>query len=224
MAIAIIVFFIVDFIGWFVVKDLRQEKKMKEEIANIQQMLNQEQINMDSIIKKLTHTITTGEYSKVERAIKNYLADNINAMITIDSVLNGDTIENALTAENYQNDGPDFVKTRQILKDMKNKLTSSKETMVTLSQNNTVMSYLKNVDDSYYIDLYKEMMGEKSTVDDIKNIEKNIDDVVNLIQSQQNVLEFLSENKNMWNVQNGKIQFDDDILLNQYNQLLLAVQ
>lgn len=224
MAIAIIVFFIVDFIGWFVVKDLRQEKKMKEEIANIQQMLNQEQINMDSIIKKLTHTITTGEYSKVERAIKNYLADNINAMITIDSVLNGDTIENALTAENYQNDGPDFVKTRQILKDMKNKLASSKETMVTLSQNNTVMSYLKNVDDSYYIDLYKEMMGEKSTVDDIKNIEKNIDDVVNLIQSQQNVLKFLSENKNMWNVQNGKIQFDDDNLLNQYNQLLLAVQ
>lgn len=224
MAIAIIFFFIVDFIGWFVVKDLRQEKKMKEEIANIQQMLNQEQINMDSIIKKLTHTITTGEYSKVERAIKNYLADNINAMITIDSVLNGDTIENALTAENYQNDGPDFVKTRQILKDMKNKLTSSKETMVTLSQNNTVMSYLKNVDDSYYIDLYKEMMGEKSTVDDIKNIEKNIDDVVNLIQSQQNVLKFLSENKNMWNVQNGKIQFDDDNLLNQYNQLLLAVQ
>ena len=212
MAIAIIVFFIVDFIGWFVVKDLRQEKKMKEEIANIQQMLNQEQINMDSIIKKLTHTITTGEYSKVERAIKNYLADNINAMITIDSVLNGDTIENALTAENYQNDGPDFVKTRQILKDMKNKLTSSKETMVTLSQNNTVMSYLKNVDDSYYIDLYKEMMGEKSTVDDIKNIEKNIDDVVNLIQSQQNVLKFLSENKNMWNVQNGKIQFDDCLL------------
>ncbi|MDU1708216.1 MAG: hypothetical protein E6826_06850 [Anaerococcus vaginalis] len=53
---------------------------------------------------------------------------------------------------------------------------------------------------------------------------KNIDDIVNLIQSEQNVLEFLSENKNMWNVQNGKIQFDDDILLNQYNQLLLAVQ
>lgn len=226
MAIVSIVFllFIVFFIGWFVVKDLRQEKKMEEEISYIQQTLKQEQINMDSINKKLTHTITTGEYSKVERAIKNYLADNIRAMITIDSVLNDDTIENALTTENYQNDGPDFVKTRQILKDMQNKLTSSKETMVTLSQNNTVMSYLKNVDDSYYIDLYKEMMGEKSTVDDIKDIKKNIDDVVNLIQSQQNVLEFLSENKNMWNVQNGKIQFDDDNLLNQYNQLLLAVQ
>ena len=59
---------------------------------------------------------------------------------------------------------------------------------------------------------------------DKDDIKKNIDDIVNLIQSQQNVLEFLSENKNMWNVQNGKIQFDDDILLNQYNQLLLAVQ
>lgn len=93
--------------------------------------------------------------------------------------------------------------------------------MIILSKDDTVMSYLKNVDDSYYIDLYKEMVGEESSVDDIK---KNIDDIVNLIQSQQNVLEFLSENKNMWNVQNGKIQFDDDILLNQYNQLLLAVQ
>ena len=98
---------------------------------------------------------------------------------------------------------------------------ASKETMIILSKDDTVMSYLKNVDDSYYIDLYKEMVGEESSVDDIK---KNIDDIVNLIQSQQNVLEFLSENKNMWNVQNGKIQFDDDILLNQYNQLLLAVQ
>ena len=65
------------------------------------------------------------------------------------------------------------------------------------------------------------MVGEESSVDDIK---KNIDDIVNLIQSQQNVLEFLSENKNMWNVQNGKIEFDEYILLNQYNQLLLAVQ
>lgn len=114
MAIVSIVFLllIVFFIGGFVVKGLRQEKKMKEEISNIQQMLKREQINMDSINKKLTRTITTGEYSKVERAIKNYLADNINAMIKIDSVLNDDTIENALTAENYQNDGPDFVKTR----------------------------------------------------------------------------------------------------------------
>lgn len=126
-----------------------------------------------------------------------------------------------LTAENYQNDGPDFVKTRKILKNTQDKLSASKETMIILSKDDTVMSYLKNVDDSYYIDLYKEMVGEESSVDDIK---KNIDDIVNLIQSQQNVLEFLSENKNMWNVQNGKIQFDDDILLNQYNQLLLAVQ
>lgn len=42
--------------------------------------------------------------------------------------------------------------------------------MIILSKDDTVMSYLKNVDDSYYIDLYKEMVGEESSVDDIKKI------------------------------------------------------
>ena len=185
------------------------------------EMVDFEQIDVDKISKKLKATVTTGDYAKIEKAIKNYMADNLNTMLTISEALNDEVIPNALTAENYQNDGPDFVKTRKILKNTQDKLSASKETMIILSKDDTVMSYLKNVDDSYYIDLYKEMVGEESSVDDIK---KNIDDIVNLIQSQQNVLEFLSENKNMWNVQNGKIQFDDDILLNQYNQLLLAVQ
>lgn len=184
-------------------------------------MVDFEQIDVDKISKKLKATVTTGDYAKIEKAIKNYMADNLNTMLTISEALNDEVIPNALTAENYQNDGPDFVKTRKILKNTQDKLSASKETMIILSKDDTVMSYLKNVDDSYYIDLYKEMVGEESSVDDIK---KNIDDIVNLIQSQQNVLEFLSENKNMWNVQNGKIQFDDDNLLNQYNQLLLAVQ
>ena len=214
IVIVVVVLVIVATITFFVIKDLQQEKSLRKEIDEIQkEMVDFEQIDVDKI--------TTGDYAKIEKAIKNYMADNLNTMLTISEALNDEVIPNALTAENYQNDGPDFVKTRKILKNTQDKLSASKETMIILSKDDTVMSYLKNVDDSYYIDLYKEMVGEESSVDDIK---KNIDDIVNLIQSQQNVLEFLSENKNMWNVQNGKIQFDDDILLNQYNQLLLAVQ
>ena len=217
IVIVVVVLVIVATITFFVIKDLQQEKSLRKEIDEIQKEI----IDVDKISKKLKATVTTGDYAKIEKAIKNYMADNLNTMLTISEALNDEVIPNALTAENYQNDGPDFVKTRKILKNTQDKLSASKETMIILSKDDTVMSYLKNVDDSYYIDLYKEMVGEESSVDDIK---KNIDDIVNLIQSQQNVLEFLSENKNMWNVQNGKIQFDDDILLNQYNQLLLAVQ
>ena len=222
IVIVVVVLVIVATITFFVIKDLQQEKSLRKEIDEIQkEMVDFEQIDVDKISKKLKATVTTGDYAKIEKAIKIYMADNLNTMLTISEALNDEVIPNALTAENYQNDGPDFVKTRKILKNTQDKLSASKETMIILSKDDTVMSYLKNVDDSYYIDLYKEMVGEESSVDDIK---KNIDDIVNLIQSQQNVLEFLSENKNMWNVQNGKIQFDDDILLNQYNQLLLAVQ
>ena len=74
------------------------------------EMVDFEQIDVDKISKKLKATVTTGDYAKIEKAIKNYMADNLNTMLTISEALNDEVIPNALTAENYQNDGPDFVK------------------------------------------------------------------------------------------------------------------
>ena len=159
IVIVVVVLVIVATITFFVIKDLQQEKSLRKEIDEIQkEMVDFEQIDVDKISKKLKATVTTGDYAKIEKAIKNYMADNLNTMLTISEALNDEVIPNALTAENYQNDGPDFVKTRKILKNTQDKLSASKETMIILSKDDTVMSYLKNVDDSYYIDLYKEKM------------------------------------------------------------------
>ena len=113
IVIVVVVLVIVATITFFVIKDLQQEKSLRKEIDEIQkEMVYFEQIDVDKISKKLKATVTTGDYAKIEKAIKNYMADNLNTMLTISEALNDEVIPNALTAENYQNDGPDFVKTR----------------------------------------------------------------------------------------------------------------
>lgn len=207
----------------FVVRDLRQEKTLRDEIASIQELAGSEQ--MDAVNEKLGHIVTTGDYAKVEKAVKNYMADNFNNAITIAEVLSDEVLTSALTAENYTSDGPDFVKTKLLLDDLKERLTNAKEEMKRLSEDETVMSYLKDKEDSYYVDLYKEIIGEEeSASEDAIEIGQSIDEVLDMVAVEQSVIDFLSENKGQWTVQDGIIAFSDEALNVQYNQLLLELE
>lgn len=221
------VFIIITLIAIFVVKDLRQEKTLRDEIASIQELAGSEQMDMDvdAVNEKLGHIVTTGDYAKVEKAVKNYMADNFNNAITIAEVLSDEVLTSALTAENYTSDGPDFVKTKLLLSDLQKRLTKAKEEQKRLSTNETVMSYLKDKEDSYYVDLYKEIIGEEeSASEDAIEIEQSIDEVLDMVAVEQSVIDFLSENKGQWTVQDGIIAFFDEALNVQYNQLLLELE
>lgn len=89
---------------------------------------------MDAVNEKLERTVTTGDYAKVEKAVKNYMADNINNAITIAESLNDEVLTSVLTAENYMSDGLDFVKTKLLLSDMEKRLTKAKEEVKRLSE------------------------------------------------------------------------------------------
>lgn len=219
----VVVILIAVLIAIFVVKDLRQEKTLRDEIASIQELAGSEQ--MDAVNEKLGHIVTTGDYAKVEKAVKNYMADNFNNAITIAEALNDEVLTNALTAENYMSDGPDFVKTKLLLSDLQKRLTKAKEEQKRLSTNETVMSYLKDKEDSYYVDLYKEIIGEEeSASEDAIEIEQSIDEVLDMVAVEQSVIDFLSENKGQWTVQDGIVAFSDEALNVQYNQLLLELE
>lgn len=221
--IGVLILLVAILIAVFVVKDLRQEKTLRDEIASIQELAGSEQ--MDAVNEKLGHIVTTGDYAKVEKAVKNYMADNFNNAITIAEALNDEVLTNALTAENYMSDGPDFVKTKLLLSDLQKRLTKAKEEQKRLSTNETVMSYLKDKEDSYYVDLYKEIIGEEeSASEDAIEIEQSIDEVLDMVAVEQRVIDFLSENKGQWTVQDGIIAFSDEALNVQYNQLLLELE
>lgn len=221
--IGVLILLVTILIAVFVVKDFRQEKTLRDEIASIQELAGSEQ--MDAVNDKLGHIVTTGDYAKIEKAVKNYMADNFNNAITIAEALNDEVLTNALTAENYMSDGPDFVKTKLLLSDLQKRLTKAKEEQKRLSTNETVMSYLKDKEDSYYVDLYKEIIGEEeSASEDAIEIEQSIDEVLDMVAVEQSVIDFLSENKGQWTVQDGIIAFSDEALNVQYNQLLLELE
>ena len=223
ITIGVLILLIAILIAVFVVKDLRQEKTLRDEIASIQELAGSEQ--MDAVNEKLGHIVTTGDYAKVEKAVKNYMADNFNNAITIAEVLSDEVLTSALTAENYASDGPDFVKTKLLLSDLQKRLTKAKEEQKRLSTNETVMSYLKDKEDSYYVELYKEIIGEEeSASEDAIEIEQCIDEVLDMVAVEQNVIDFLSENKGQWTVQDGIIAFSDEARNVQYNQLLLELE
>ena len=103
--------------------------------------------------------------------------------------------------------------------------TKAKEEQKRLSTNETVMSYLKDKEDSYYVELYKEIIGEEeSASEDAIEIGQSIDEVLDMVAVEQSVIDFLSENKGQWTVQDGIIAFSDEALNVQYNQLLLELE
>lgn len=223
ITIGVLILLIAILVAIFVVKDLRQEKTLRDEIASIQELAGSEQ--MDAVNEKLGHIVTTGDYAKVEKAVKNYMADNFNNAITIAEVLSDEVLTSALTAENYASDGPDFVKTKLLLSDLQKRLTKAKEEQKRLSTNETVMSYLKDKEDSYYVELYKGIIGEEeSASEDAIEIGQSIDEVLDMVAVEQSVIDFLSENKGQWTVQDGIIAFSDEALNVQYNQLLLELE
>lgn len=194
ITIGVLILLIAILVAIFVVKDLRQEKTLRDEIASIQELAGSEQ--MDAVNEKLGHIVTTGDYAKVEKAVKNYMADNFNNAITIAEVLSDEVLTSALTAENYASDGPDFVKTKLLLSDLQKRLTKAKEEQKRLSTNETVMSYLKDKEDSYYVELYKEIIGEEeSASEDAIEIGQSIDEVLDMVAVEQSVIDFCQKIK-----------------------------
>lgn len=97
--------------------------------------------------------------------------------------------------------------------------------MKELQSEEKMMSYLDKDVDSYYVDLYKELIGEDGmTEEDIAEIEGYVNEVLEIISIEQEVIEFLVQNKGNWEVRDGQISFANDELADQYNQLLLKLE
>ena len=89
-------------IGILVVNDFRQEDILRQEMLEFENLTRAENIDLDQIDQKIREIKTTGDYGVLEKAMKDYLADVVNASVNIANVLNDERIVNALTPENYQ--------------------------------------------------------------------------------------------------------------------------
>jgi len=226
IGIGIIVAIIVAIIAFMVVSDLKQESKLKEEMAYIDELVNKENIDKDEVNKVLERTTTKKDYQVVEKAYKNYLKDCFDNMLKIADILQDERITKSLTAENYKEDGPNFTQTKEYLLKTKAQLEEYKTKYAEFFTEEKAMSYINDKGlDSYYTDLYKnEIIGDIEKEGEDKTVENSINDVIEMLHTSEDVINFLSTNRNSWSIEDDNIVFTKDSLANKYDELISRFQ
>ena len=104
LVIAILVIAFIATIAFMVTSDFKQEEKLENELDSLYALLNNYPLDYEALDKQISTTITTGDYAKVEKAIKDYSKDFISYMKQFDALINDETIINAITIENIKED------------------------------------------------------------------------------------------------------------------------
>lgn len=227
IAIVVIVLIIAAIIGFFVIKDLKQEKNLETELNDLLSSMDSYPLKYEELETKLNRTATTGSYKDVETSVKEYMRSFINSVKSLDTLFDSDDIINAVSAENYKNDGPDFVKTKKNLSTASEELDKISEDLLSFFTEEKAMSFIKdkNLDD-YYIDLYKQytVAGDDESKSEIANTQKELTNSLNdfkkLINQEQEIIDFLVKNKRSWKIENDEIVFYSQTLIDKYNSLI----
>ncbi len=225
LIVGVIVALFIGLVSYYVIIDLKQEDILLKELDEINMLSNESNIDIDKIYNMLDRTVTKDDYAKVERAFKNYLKDSFDNILKISSILEDDRLVNILTAQNYINDGKDFINTKEYIESTINNLKTYKEEYINYFTEEKVMSYVYKYNlDSYYIDLYKnEFVGdiEAQTID--KTVENSIDEVLDFLNLSNQVIDLLRYNQDSWYIEENMIVFNDDKLSNEYDNLINSI-
>ena len=101
-----------------------------------------------------------------------------------------------------------------------------KTEVLTLLTNEGAMSYIEDKNlDQYYIDLYKEIALSEDTAIEESNaeLESSLDEAMKILDVETQVINFLSENKDGWEMQGENIVFSSEELQNQYNEYISQI-
>ena len=209
-------------VGYFVFTDMQQEEKLKIELTELSDLANAESIDMDVINERLDRIVTTGDYAEVEDAFKSYLRDNFDNSIQIAEILNDEKITTLLTVENYQEDGKDFIDSKEYINNTRTTLEDCKTKYTEFLTEEKAMSYINDKGlDSYYTDLYKdEFIGDMSSATQDTTVQDSIDEVIGILNTSEEVLNLLSENQDSWEIDGENISFNSESLSNQYDELI----
>ena len=193
-----------------------------EEFQYVEGLTEKEDHETDEIKEALERVITKGDYGKVETSYKQYLKDVYGNMENISKILDDEKITNSLTSENYKEDGPDFVTTKKYLTETKQSLEEGKNKYYELLTEDGAMKYIKEQNlDSYYEDLYKNEIKVYINQEerDDKTVEESINDVISVLSTSEKIINFLSENKGKWEIEEDSIVFETQKLSDEYDKL-----
>lgn len=221
IVIGIIILVLLGIFGYMVADEMNQTNKLIIEVDEVSQMFNQTSLDYEIIEQKLSTNVSKGDYLVVEKAVKQYLSDALASMKELQSVVDDDRITTLLTIDNYAEDGPDFVNTKEYIQNTRTTLENLKNEFISYTTQEKMDEYISDKGlDEYYIELYNELMGgDKIMQADIEELESSLDSIINMLSNTEVVIDFLIENKDSWQLQGENIVFFSNDLVNEYNEL-----
>ena len=221
IVIGIIILVLLGIFGYMVADEMNQTNKLIIEVDEVSQMFNQTSLDYEAIEQKLSTNVSKGDYLVVEKAVKQYLSDALASMKELQSVVDDDRITTLLTIDNYAEDGPDFVNTKEYIQNTRTTLENLKNEFISYTTQEKMDEYISDKGlDEYYIELYNELMGGDEIMQaDIEELESSLDSIINMLNNTDVVIDFLIENKDSWELQGENIVFFSNDLVNEYNEL-----
>lgn len=213
--------------GYLFFNDATQKAKIIETFAEIEELTKSEDFNMDALNEKTSTIVSSGKYANVEKAAKNYAHDLFNKAFEIRTLLGDEKMAQLLTASNYQQDGPEFVESKKYISETKQKLEEGKTEMVAYLEESKINSYIEaETNDAYSVELYKQLLSEDIEMSETEKneLEKAIDKVISMLEIEEEVLNFLTENKGKWQVQGEQVLFNSNSLVMEYNGFLTKLR
>lgn len=213
-------------ISFFIIRKYLIEKKLKDEINEIYNLIYMEEYDYEKIYTKINNITSNDDYAIVEECAKDYLSDLFKQILEISNIINDDKISDVLTISNFNDDGPDFKNTKDYLKTTKQKILNLEADILFYLEEKTIMAYIidENLEDSY-VNLYKSLKfaKNKEVLEKKEYIENLVDQFVNKIEQEEKVIEFLIENKNNWNISDNTINFNSSQLSDEYNKMIAEI-
>ena len=219
--IGILVLVVVGVIGYFASADLAQAATLRKEIA----VIAESDITKDEIDMEIK---TKGDYAVVEQTIKEYMNKYSITCKEVMAILEDEQMAEILSAENYKNDRPDFIKSKEYIETTRKNFNEKVTLLIEMTSEETMKLAIedKGLDENFK-ELYNELMlGEELKVDlqEAKtSLEQSNVAINNILDIQEKVINMLIENKGKWEVEDDQIVFSTQTLVDQYNGFISSL-
>lgn len=121
-------------------------------------------------------------------------------------------------------DGKDFVISKNYLSNVNDNLDNYSKRVNKQLSNKKMMSYYNKYKlDSYYEELFNDLINNFSYFGTESSFDKEIDYIKNFVKNIDNVITFLIDNKDYWNIVNYNIEFKNNEKLKEFELLISKV-
>lgn len=208
--------------GFIQYNNTKQHNAVVDEIDLISTAVNTDyiqDIDRDKLAALLDRRVATGKYGQVEDAIKRYVSDLYNSMFDTTDAADNETLYNMLSAENIKADGPDFEASKDLLENTITQINEGIESYIELVGTDAVESYFNKTGLSgEYKELYDTALLYEVPTDEDSFI-SSLNTVTAELEATAAVLDFLTENKDNWEMQEDTLVFETQALLSEYQAL-----